>query len=202
MPHSLSDPTIRNTRRPINVLWLSRAKLDNYAQSHDDWSNWRGFRHILNEKELVHGMKEALKRLCEGTEDFQLGCVFEDAQESPESWAVTAPETVAEDQPVPIRFATMDPTVHALGTQIHYVGHASILISSHGGALGLSLFLPPGQGSIMELQVTQVSGNFHFQHMAAEMGHHYQTLSVASTVNVEQVQLSLSKRIQELTAEW
>lgn len=111
----------------------------------------------------------------------------------PESWAMTSPEAGEADGPVPLRFAAIDPTVHALETQIHYVGHANILLSSHGGALGLSLFLRPGEATILELQVETVQGNWHFQHMAREMGHEYEMLKIERQVNVEQVWGSLQR---------
>ncbi|WVF66739.1 hypothetical protein IAT40_001481 [Kwoniella sp. CBS 6097] len=184
----------QGSRKPINILWLSRAKLDDYAQKHNDWSNWRDVRHIINEPELIERLRTGLSDLCEGDggiEEFGPGgCVFEDAQEVPESWGLTSDiDQKGDNTPItmPIRFATIDPTVHALETQIHYVGHSTILLSSHGGALGLSLFLPPGEGTIIELQVENVQGNFHFQHMAYEMGHQYEVLKIERVVDVEQV---------------
>jgi hypothetical protein len=177
----LADPV---KRRPINVLWLSRSKLDAYAKSHNDWSNWRDIRHITNEPELITKLKNSMKELCDdGT------CQFEDAQDYPEYWTLEESDT-----PV-IRFAMLDPTVHALETQIHYVGHTTILVSSHGGALGLSLFLPPGRGAIIELQVHGVTGNYHFQHMAAQMGHEYQQMEIATVVNVDYVWQVLQRHI-------
>ncbi|OCF42522.1 hypothetical protein I317_03638 [Kwoniella heveanensis CBS 569] len=186
-------------RNPINILWLSRAKLDDYAQKHNDWSNWRDVRHITNEPELIDKLRTGLSEMCKGGNGVKEfgpgGCVFEDAQEVPESWDLISPLTSEDaedgpeggDQPIPIRFATIDPTVHALETQIHYVGHSTILVSSHGGALGLSLFLPPGGGTILELQVENVQGNYHFQHMAYEMGHQYEVLKIERNVDTEQV---------------
>lgn len=77
--------------------------------------------------------------------------------------------------------------VHALETQIHYVGHSTILVSSHGGALGLSLFLPPGQATVLELQVPGVHGNYHFEHMAYEMGQGYEMVEIDRDVDVDHV---------------
>lgn len=186
-------------RRPINVLWLSRAKLDRYAQNHNDWSSWRDVRHINNEPQLVKRLRDGLAQMCEGSQITGVfgntGCVFEDAQDVPESWALVSPETVSSSSPLPIRFATLDPMVHALETQIHFVGHTTILISSHGGALGLSLFLAPGDGAVIELQVGGVRGNYHFEHMAKEMGHEYDVLGIERTVDVEQVWEATQTRV-------
>jgi hypothetical protein len=112
-------------------------------------------------------------------------CHFHDGLAEPDGWADIEP--VKSDASLPIRFASIDPTVHAFGTQVDYVGHATILVSSHGGALGLSLFLPPGHGVIIELQVKEVEGNFHFEHMAYEMGHRYQMLQISREVDVDMV---------------
>ncbi|WVQ94352.1 hypothetical protein IAU59_001431 [Kwoniella sp. CBS 9459] len=208
------SPLPSPVRKPINILWLSRAKLDDYAQKHNDWSNWRDVRHILNEPELIERLRTGLAGLCEGPDggvgDFGPGgCVFEDAQEIPESWGLTVPTSNDADvekngdgadapKPIPIRFATIDPTVHALETQIHYVGHSTILVSSHGGALGLSLFMPPGEGTLVELQVENVQGNYHFQHMAYEMGHQYEMLKIERRVDVEQVWGSVQRWVWKM----
>jgi O-acetylhomoserine/O-acetylserine sulfhydrylase-like pyridoxal-dependent enzyme len=154
-------------------LWLSRAKLDAYAKKEHDWSPWRDIRHIKNEPELVDRLRRGLAEMCEGR------CVFEDVQETPEAWSVAKSGHV--------RFATLDPTVHALETQVHFVGHATVLVSSHGGALGLSLFLPPGDATVVELQVEGVAGNYHFQHMAKEMGHGYEMVRISTKVDVDAV---------------
>lgn len=190
----LAEPYHRSARpkRPINVLWLSRAKLDSYAQKHDDWSDWRDIRHINNELELVTRLRSALANLCQSSNP---ACYFEDAQDVPETWALTSPETVR-DGIIPIRFATLDPTVHTLETKVHFVGHSTILVSSHAGALGLSLFLPPGDAAVIELQVPRVEGNFHFQHMAKEMGHQYEMVSIERDVDVEHVWRAVEKWVK------
>ena len=149
-------------------------------------------RHLNNEEQLLARLRGGLSDLCSASD-----CIFEDAREIPESWSKLSP--TPDDEPLPIRFASIDPTVHALENQIQFVGHSSILISSHGGALGLSLFLPPGDGAIIELQVGGVSGNYHFQHMAYEMGHQYVLLEIKQTVNVEQVWDALEKQVMTLT---
>ncbi|KAL7418598.1 hypothetical protein Q5752_007056 [Cryptotrichosporon argae] len=216
--------------KPINVLWLSRAKLDAYAQKHNDWSAWRDVRHIRNEPALIDRLRDGLAGMCsapgdEGGDGLEGGCVFEDAQDWPESWAgaddyeVDAGsdpsssssndddsdhdhDDVNDDDVAPavrrVRFATLDPTVHALETQIHYVGHASLLVSPHGGALGLALFLPPGAGALLELQVAGVRGNFHFEHMAAQMGHAYEALEIGRDVDVERVWASVERHVREM----
>jgi hypothetical protein len=181
-PSTLGSRT--KARRPVNILWLSRAKLDAYAKQHSDWSQWRDLRHIENEVVLLARIRSGLEELCNGSGD--VDCVYEDAQEFPETWTLTTPEE-SEDAPFPIRFASIDPTVHALETQINFVGHASILVASHGGALGLSLFLPPGDATLIELQVGMVNKNFHFEHMANEMGHGYEALRIQRRVDVDQV---------------
>ncbi|WWD16799.1 hypothetical protein CI109_101231 [Kwoniella shandongensis] len=190
-------------RRPINVLWLSRAKLDTFAKSHDDWSSWRDVRHIINEPDLINKLRTELASLCDEGNDSSssvfgpAGCTFEDAQEIPETWALTNPFDDDGITPTPVRFAMIDPTVHTLETQIHFVGHTTILLSSHGGALGLSLFLPPGEGTIVELQVEDVWGNWHFQHMAKEMGHGYEMVEIDKWVDTEVVWQSLKKWVLE-----
>ncbi|WVQ77816.1 hypothetical protein IAR50_007506 [Cryptococcus sp. DSM 104548] len=206
LPPSLSAATNEQSsdrRKPINLLWLSREKLDRYAQSHNDWSTWRGVRHINNEKEFISTIREGMKSLCEeGSESAAMfgdaGCVFEDARDTPETWAST---TLLPSDPVPIRFAAIDPSVHALETQIHYTGHASILLSPHSGAAGLSLFLPPGEGVIVELQVDSVVGNYHFEHMAKEMGHRYETVGIDRTVDSKRVWFYVKNWLEKLGAE-
>ena len=176
------------------MLWLSRGKLDAYAQAHNDWSNWRGIRHINNEEQLVKRLTDGMAQMCEhGVPWSSSGCIFEDARDLPESWTGLAP--VDETQPIPIRFAELDPTVHALETQIHFVGHSTILLSSHGGALGLSLFLSPGESVVVELQVSGVAGNFHFQHLACEAGNDYELVSIAQNVDVDHIWEILEKWI-------
>ena len=124
--------------------------------------------------------------------------MFEDAQDVPETWALTSPEVIGDNDPVPLRFATIDPSVHALETQIHYVGHTSILVSSHGGAIGLSIFLPPGEATVIELQVAEVRGNYHFQHLASETGQNYEKLDTNRQVDVDQVWGSVQRWILQM----
>lgn len=181
---SVSSGSNPQLRRPINILWLSRLKLDAYAMAHNDWSKWRGVRHISNEAALLDRIRKGIADFCHDRPPSR-SCTAHDDLEEPDNWSNTDP--LEPDASTPIRFASIDPTVHALGSQIHYVGHTTILISSHGGALGLSLFLPPGHGSIIELQVKDVEGNYHFEHMAYEMGHRYQMLQISQDVDVDLV---------------
>lgn len=164
---------------------------------HDDWSKWRGVRHLYNEPALLDRIRRGVSELCLAREDGP-ACHYEDGLEDPESW--TDIDLLDSNQSVPIRFSSIDPTVHTLGTQIHHVGHTTVLISSHGGALGLSLFLPPGNGVVMELQVKEVENNFHFEHMAYEMGHVYQMLRISRQVNVDMVWGALRDEIERLLA--
>jgi len=156
---------------------------------HDDWSKWRGVRHLRNEPELLEGIREGIRQFCSTGR-----CIYEDALEHPESWT----QDIVDNATTPVRFTSIDPTVHALETQVQYVGHTSILISLHGGALGLSLFLPPGEATMIELQVKEVSGNFHFEHMAYEMGHVYEQLRVERHVNVGMVVKVVKEQLERI----
>lgn len=193
-----TDPsTVSRAKRPINILWLSRSKLDAYAMKHDDWSKWRGVRHLYNEPALLDRIRRGISELCQERHDGP-ACHFQDALAEPESWADSGVLEI--NQSVPIRFSSIDPTVHTLGNQMHHVGHTTILISSHGGALGLSLFLSPGRGVVMELQVKEVENNFHFQHMAYEMGHVYQMLQISRQVNVDMIWGAVEDELERLLA--
>ena len=158
---------------------------------HDDWSKWRGVRHLVNEPEVLDGIRQGIRDFCNTG-----ACFYEDAIENPESW--TDNSSLEANDSIPIRFTSIDPTVHALETQVHYVGHTSILIALHGGALGLSLFLPPGDATMIELQVKEVSGNFHFEHMAYEMGHVYEQVRIERKVNVESVVRTITEQLERL----
>jgi hypothetical protein len=134
---AVPDVEKRATRtNPVNILWLSRAKLDAYAQAHNDWSPWRDVRKLHNEKEVLARVRLGLEEMCAAgpSDAFPNGCVYEDAQDVPETWPNDAAHASG---PVPVRFATLDPTVHALETQVHFLGHTSVLVGQHGGAMGL-----------------------------------------------------------------
>jgi capsular polysaccharide biosynthesis protein len=118
-------------------------------------------------------------------------CVFEDERDVPESWAATA--TVPT-----LRFAAIDPTVHALESQIHYAGHSDVLVGQHGGALGLSLFLPPAHAAVVELQVNGVVGNYHFEHMAYQTGQRYEVVGIKQLVDVDKVWRSVEGHVKAL----
>ena len=159
---------------------------------HDDWSKWRGVRHLRNEPELLEGIREGIRQFCSTGR-----CIYEDALEHPESWT----QDIVDNATTPVRFTSIDPTVHALETQVHYVGHTSVLISLHGGALGLSLFLPPGHATMIELQVKEVSGNFHFEHMAYEMGHVYEQVRITRRVDVDSVVRTVTEQLVRLVGQ-
>jgi len=72
-------------------------------------------------------------------------------------------------------------------------------VSSHGGALGLSLFLPPGDAAIIVLQVEGVRGSFHFHNMAKELGHQYEMIPIERDVDVEQVCKSVEKWVRRMS---
>lgn len=114
------------------------------------------------------------------------GC-FIDEDASPGYWAVSSEERS-------IRFATLDPSVHSLDTQVHMVGHATILISLHGGALGLSMFLRPGSATVLELTVPETAGSKHFETMSAQLGLRYESMLTSKVVDVE----DLWRRVERL----
>ncbi|KAJ7143684.1 hypothetical protein C8R44DRAFT_138627 [Mycena epipterygia] len=86
-----------------------------------------------------------------------------------------------------LRFATLDPTTSALAAQLGAVGRADVVVSVHAGALGLSLFMPTGRASIVELVPPGASGNHHFHNMAHNLGMQYKRVDVAKTVDVPAV---------------
>lgn len=166
-------------RRPLNILWISRAKLDAVAEAQNDMSTWRGVRVLKNEGEVLARIRRGFSEMC-GAASW---CDFHDARDEPEGWGLDA----VVEGPTPVRFASIDPTVHALETQIHYAGHASVIVGQHGGALGLGLFLPPGDAAIMELQVDETRANHHFEHLAYETGQRYEMVEIQVKVDAEHV---------------
>lgn len=118
-------------------------------------------------------------------------CRFEDGQGGLADWHVGS---TANESRV-IRFHTIDPSVHAIENQLYLVGHSTILISPHSGALGLTLFLPPGYGHVIELQVPATVGWHHYDIMATEMGMRYDMIPVQRTVDVDRVWDTLKKAI-------
>jgi hypothetical protein len=111
------------------------------------------------------------------------GCVFKDGQNGLSDWHKGS----GSDEPRVIRFHTIDPSVHAIENQLYLVGHSTVLVSPHSGALGLSLFLPPGYGHIIELQVPATVGWHHYDIMATEMGMRYDMIPVQRTVDINRV---------------
>lgn len=145
------------------------------------WSLWRDARHILNEDELVRRLQKGLAGMCRGC--------YVDENETPSHWAESAPS---------IRFASLDPSVHSIDTQVHMVGHASILISLHGGALGLSMFLPPGEAVVIELTVPETAGSKHFETMSAQLGLKYESMLTEKEVDVEELWRKVEKWVTRL----
>ncbi|KAJ7053969.1 hypothetical protein C8F01DRAFT_1165516 [Mycena amicta] len=86
-----------------------------------------------------------------------------------------------------LRFATLDPTTAALPAQLGMVGRADVVISVHAGALGLTLFIPTGRSSVVELVPSGAYGNLHFHNMAHMMGNEYVHLGVQRNVDVQKV---------------
>ncbi|KAJ6461042.1 hypothetical protein C8R45DRAFT_537965 [Mycena sanguinolenta] len=93
----------------------------------------------------------------------------------------------ASPAPRALRFATLDPTTAALPAQLGAVGRADVVISVHAGALGLTLFMPTGRASVVELITSGAQGNWHFHNMAHMMGMEYVRLDVQKEVDVQKV---------------
>jgi hypothetical protein len=150
--------------------------------SQNKWSMWRDSRHISNENEIVDRLRTGLAGMCRGC--------FVDEDATPGHWSDTSERGV--------RFATLDPSLHSLDTQVHMVGHASILIGLHGGGLGLSMFLPPGEGAVIELTVPETVGSRHFETMAAQLGQGYEMMLTEKQVNVEELWGRVEKWVKRL----
>jgi hypothetical protein len=133
---------------------------------------------VDNEEELLNRFRSGLTAFCE-----QQGCVFQDGQDGLSDWHVGS----LTNQSRIIRLHTIDPSVHAIENQLYLVGHSTVLVSPHSGALGLGLFLPPGYGHIIELQVPATVGWHHYDIMATEMGMRYDMIPVRRTVDVNHV---------------
>ncbi|KAF7312682.1 hypothetical protein MIND_00282600 [Mycena indigotica] len=95
-----------------------------------------------------------------------------------------------------LRFATLDPTTLALPAQLGMVGRADVVISVHAGALGLTLFIPTGRSSVIELVPTGAYGNQHFHNMAHMMGNEYVQIGVQRNVDVQKVVNSVKEVVQ------
>ncbi|KAJ6493988.1 hypothetical protein C8R47DRAFT_1194823 [Mycena vitilis] len=70
---------------------------------------------------------------------------------SPDSSSRSSNRTKRALKPRALRFATLDPTTSALPAQLGAVGRADVVVSVHAGALGLTLFMPTGRASVVEL---------------------------------------------------
>ncbi|KAJ7023080.1 hypothetical protein C8F04DRAFT_1240383 [Mycena alexandri] len=109
----------------------------------------------------------------------------------------TRADARASPPPRALRFATLDPTTSALATQLGAVGRADVVVSVHAGALGLSLFLPTGRASVVELVTTGAQGNNHFHNMAHMLGMQYVRVDVRKTVDVAAVVRAVREVVEE-----
>ena len=175
---------------PINVLWLSRAKYDVWSKAHNEWTSWKEWRHVDNEEELLDYFRTGLIELCE-----EKGFVFQDGRDGLSDWHIGSNGNESQI----IRFHTIDPSVHAIENQLYLVGHSTVLISPHSGALGLGLFLPPGYGHIIELQVPATIGWHHYDIMATEMGMKYDMIPVHRTVDKSRVWKKVKQAVEDAT---
>ncbi|KAJ7318236.1 hypothetical protein DFH08DRAFT_820231 [Mycena albidolilacea] len=99
----------------------------------------------------------------------------------------TSNNTARAARPRALRFATLDPTTSALPAQLGAVGRADVVVSVHAGALGLTLFMPTGRASVVELMTTGAQGNWHFHNMAHMLGMEYLRIDVQKNVDVAKV---------------
>lgn len=191
-------------QRSINILWLSRRKYNAWDQSQNDWTLWKESRNIVNELELINHLRRQLAGLCKGC--------FSDEDQRPGRWAINrnnvqdyshndnenddnvsqSDDEINEvkkrrNDELEIRFADIDPSVHSLDTQIHFVGNADIIIGLHGGALGLEIFMNPGQSTVIELSVPNTYRSKHFETMSAQLGLEYEAVLVDKVVDVVKV---------------
>lgn len=166
--------------KAINVLWVSRDVLEQQAKAKGDWSAWQESRVIKNEAEMVQGIRDGLRELCASR-----GWGYEDGDDL-KDWSTGSEETT-------VRFAAVDPTDLLIEDQIRLFGHTSVLAGAHGGALGLSLFLPPGEAAVLELRAGMGANNWHFQHMAVQMGHEYEMKMIDKVVDVQDIYRSIER---------
>ncbi|KAF7368841.1 hypothetical protein MVEN_00209500 [Mycena venus] len=99
--------------------------------------------------------------------------------------------------PRALRFASLDPTTSALPAQLRAVGRADVVISVHAGALGLTLLMPTGRASVVELMTTGAQGNWHFHNMAHMMGMEYVRVDVQKNVDVSKVVRSVRELVEK-----
>ncbi|KAJ7653176.1 hypothetical protein DFH06DRAFT_1474933 [Mycena polygramma] len=100
-------------------------------------------------------------------------------------------------KPRALRFATLDPTTSALPAQLGAVGRADVVVSVHAGALGLTLFMPTGRASVVELITDGAQGNWHFHNMAHMMGMEYVRIGVQKNVDVGRVVRAVRDIVEE-----
>lgn len=202
--------------QPINILYVSRGRLKHHLGN--DFGQWQKYRELENEPEMVARWRRGLREMCSGEGESEAEgvarsgdvgeggerrrCDFIDADEYPETWAAPSNSSDSLNSKRQIRFASIDPLAHTLETQVHLAGHATILVGQHGGALGLALFLPPGRGAILELAVPLMRRNFHFQHMASQMGHLYHVRDIRARVHVEKAWEDLREMIEAVEDRW
>ncbi|KAJ7204327.1 hypothetical protein GGX14DRAFT_368755 [Mycena pura] len=174
---------------PLQVLFLSREKFDAYNRHSKHQSGWQEARHISNERELLAGLRAGLAGLCRATTAVP-------ARGHPSRWRPPVNNTgaagaLAEKRATggarALRFSVLDPTTMALASQLGLVGRTDVVISVHAGALGLTLFMPTGRASVIELVPGGVYGNYHFHNMAHMMGMEYLQIDVQKQVDVQAV---------------
>lgn len=160
-------------------------------------SLWRLWRVLENEDDVLNRLRQGMNDMCSSSNSAfgPQGCVFDDVENDPELWDQTL---VPEDQPVPLRFATIDPTTLSLEAQVQFAASATIIVSQHAGALGLTLFQSPGQSALLELKVPRVSWQFHFEHMAYQMGNKYRSLPILPEVYVDDVWRSVEQLVVDM----
>lgn len=211
-------------RKVIRVLFLSRYKLHKWFYRTRQYSHWRSSRHIYNEPELLDHLAEGLEGLCESGK-----CHFERVGDEPDLWLSTSTSHTAtyspkfddaqlddgledddsrsndgnandsvDDKPI-IRFTSIDPLLLPLSTQASYLAHTDVVIGSHGGALALTLFTPPGRGAMIELQVDEIFGrNFHFKNLCYQLGRRYKELLVENHVDPGPVWEAVREQVEML----
>lgn len=169
------------------MLWLSRAKYDAWSQAHDQWTTWKEWRHVDNEAELLDRFRTGLAEL-----SAEKAFTFQDGRDGLSDWHLGSQTNESRI----VRFHTIDPSVHAIENQLYLIGHSTILVSPHSGALGLSLFLPPGHGHVIELQVPATIGWHHYDIMATQMGLRYDMIPIHRKVDIERVWGKVKKAVE------
>jgi hypothetical protein len=60
------------------------------------------------------------------------------------------------------------------------------------------MFLPPGEGAVIELTVPETVGSRHFETMAAQLGQGYEMMLTEKQVNVEELWGRVEKWVKRL----